>query len=328
MCHNFHRTLEVLQFLGNYIPISRNNRNLYKDTMEETIKHTDRNLKIGLVLNTAFTIFEFTVGFMIGSLALMSDAGNNLTDSLSLVISFTARKLVSRKATSYHTFGYQRASILAALINASILITLGINIFYQAYKRIQHPEPIEGGIVMAVAFIGIIINGSIALLFLKNRSDMNLRSAFLNMAFDALASVGALLGGLLIVLTGKTIFDPIIAIVIGIMLIWSAWDVLKDALHIILEGVPEGVDAKKIKLAITKLPFVKSVDDLHIWALSSEYTALSCHVQFHKVSLDESIKQVGEIKDMLKKKFNIEHATIEPQLTSGPHHNELMDEGM
>ena len=288
----------------------------------------DNKFRIGLILNTSFTIFEFIMGFVSGSLALVSDASHNLTDSLSLVIAFLANKVSKRSATIDKTYGYGRATILAALINALILFALAFYIFYEAYQRILEPEPVEGGIVMVVAFVGIIINGSIAFIFLKNREDLNTRAAFLSMAFDTLASVGALLAGLIILLTGKTLVDPLISIIIGCMLIFSAWGVVRSALHTLLDGVPEGVDVQKVKQALIKTAGVKGVDDLHIWALSSTSAALSCHLVIVQCSLAESIEMTKKIKEMLHDKFNIDHATIEPELTEGPHDKERTDEGI
>lgn len=294
----------------------------------EAPPNLDNKFKIGLVLNTSFTVFEFIMGFASGSLALVSDAAHNLTDSLSLVIAFLATKVSKRSANIDKTYGYGRATILAALINAFILFALAFYIFYEAYKRLQKPEPVEGGIVMAVAFVGIIINGSIAFTFLKNREDLNTRAAFLSMAFDTLASVGAMIAGFIILTTGKTFVDPLISVVIGCMLIFSAWGVVKDGLHVLLDGVPEGVDVQEVKKTILETSGVKGIDDLHIWALSTTSAALSCHLVIKDCSLKESITLTDKVKEMLHERFKIDHATIETELTVGPHDKERTDEGI
>lgn len=294
----------------------------------EAAENLDNKLKLGLFLNTGFTIFEFIIGIFSGSLALVSDAAHNLTDSMSLLVSFFATKIAGREANTDKTYGYGRATVLAALINALILLGLAFYIFIEAYKRFQNSQPVEGGLVMIVAFIGILINSSVAYLFFKSRGDLNIRSAFLNMAMDALASVGALIAGLIIVLTGKTFVDPFISIIIGIMLLYSGWSIVKDALHVLLEGVPEGVDAQKIKQAICRTPGVTELDDLHVWALSTTSAALSCHLVIKDCTLQESLAVKENVKQMLSEKFHIEHATIETELTVGPHHNERTDEGM
>lgn len=284
----------------------------------ETPTNLDSRLKLGLVLNTGFTIVEFVAGILSGSLALTSDAGHNLTDSLSILISFFGNKISKREANQEHSYGYGRASILTALLNGVILILLAGYIFYEAFQRITKPEPVEGGVVMIVAFIGILINGGIALLFRKDTSDLNIRGAYLNMFFDMLASVGALIAGLLIVITGKTIFDPIISIIIGMLLVKSSIEVVRDAMHVLLEGVPTGIDVHKVKGTILTIPKVKNVDDLHIWAISSRFAALSCHIVIGDCDMEESTKIVRQVKEDLHHKFNIEHATIETELTECP----------
>ncbi len=278
----------------------------------------DRKLKIGLVLNTGFTIVEFIAGIMSGSLALISDAGHNLTDSLTLLISFLANKIAQRKANVDHTYGYGRATILAALINGLILFLLAIYIFYEAYQRLLTPHPVEGGVVVIVAFIGLCINLSIALLFRSEKKDLNIRSAYINMLFDALASVGALIAGVLILITGMSIFDSVISVVIGVFLLRGSWSVVKDAIHVLLEGAPEGLDMEKVKQIILDTPNVKNADDLHAWAISSHDAALSCHITIEKCTLEESIRVVKGIKEKLKNEFHIDHATIETELIDCP----------
>ncbi len=281
----------------------------------------DNKLKIGLLLNTGFTIFEFVVGIFSGSLALLSDAGHNLTDSLSLLIVFFAQKIAKREANLDHSYGYGRATILAAFVNGLILVLLALYIFYEAWGRIMQPEHVAGSLVVGVAFVGIVVNTSIALLFRKDQDSMHIKSAYINMFFDALASVGALLAGLLIILTKQTIFDSLISILIGILLLRSSWEVVRDAMHVLLEGVPSGIDAEKVKEIILSNSQIKHVDDLHIWAISSQYAALSCHVVIEDCDLEKSTQLVKEIKQELQSKCNIEHATIETELKECPSDN-------
>ncbi len=294
----------------------------------EVPPNLDNKLKIGFLLNSSFTIFEFFIGFLSGSLALISDAAHNLTDSLSLLVSYIATKVAKKTANSNKTYGYGRATVLAALINSLILLSLAVYIFSEAYQRFQDPQPVEGGLVVIVALVGIAINGSIAYLFFKSRGDLNIRSAFLNMTLDALASVGALTAGVIILLTGNTLADPLISILIGCMLLYSGWSVIKSALHLLFDGVPEGTDIPAIQKAILATPGVKSMDDLHIWALSTTSAALSCHLVVKDSSLKDSIALKDTVKKMLSERFNIEHATIEVELTTGPHDGERTDEGL
>ncbi|MCL5667128.1 MAG: cation diffusion facilitator family transporter [Patescibacteria group bacterium] len=281
----------------------------------------EQKLKIGLVLNTAFTVFEFIMGFISGSLALVSDAGHNLTDSLSLMVSWIAEKIAKRKATPEHTFGYGKSTIIAALINSSVLIILALVIFYKAYQRLLRPEPVSGGTIMLVALAGVAVNGTIALMFRSHSRNLNIKSAYLNMAYDTLASVGALAAGIIIIYTHKTFADPIISVVIGIMLLISGWKVVDKAIHVLLEGVPENINVKMVQEAISKIANVKKVNDLHVWTIASEKAALSCQVIFEEKDLAKDTETIKEIKRMLNQNFNISHATIEATLAADPPHN-------
>lgn len=280
----------------------------------ETPKNLDNKLKFGFFINTSFTIFQFFIGFLSGSLGLISDASHNLTDSLSLLIAFFGQKVAKREANNDHSYGYGRATIIAALLNGIILILLALYIFYEAFKRIAAPEPVEGSLVIIGAFMGILVNGSVALLFRKETSDLNMRGAYLSMFYDMLASVGVLIAGILIVLTKQTIFDPIISILIGIMLIKSSWGVVRSALHVLLEGVPEGLNVEEVRKTILNETKIKNIDDLHVWAISSRYAALSCHLIIEDCTMEESTKIVKDVKEELHQKFNIEHAAIETEL--------------
>ncbi len=278
----------------------------------------DKKLKIGLFLSVGFTIIEFIAGILSGSLALISDAGHNLTDALTLLISFLTNRVAKRKANDEHTYGYGRATILAALINGLILFLLALYIFYEAYQRFLTPQSVEGGIVAIVAFIGLCVNICVALLFRSEKKDLNMRSAYMNMIFDALASFGALVAGVLIMITGMSIFDSMISVVIGIFLIRGSWSVVRASVHVLLEGTPEGLDIEKVKHSILDTPNVKNADDLHAWAISSHDAALSCHITIEKCTLEESIEVVKVIKEKLRNDFQIEHATIETELVDCP----------
>lgn len=295
----------------------------------EVPENLDNKLKWSLVINTAFTVIEFIIGIFSGSLALIADSAHNLTDSLSLIISMFANKIAKREANLDKTYGYGRASILAALLNALILFSVAVYVFYEAFKRIQNPPAVEGNLVIIAATIGFIINGGIAWSFYKERKDLNIKSTLLNFATDAAAQLGTVIAGFLIIITKQPIVDPLISIVIGILLIYSAWEVVKDALDVLLEGVPSDIKVPDVKKTILSVPGVRGLDDLHIWALSSHYSALSCHVILKdtECSLKESIKITEAIKGKLAKKHHIEHATLETEVTDGPHDKERTDEG-
>jgi cobalt-zinc-cadmium efflux system protein len=279
------------------------------------IEKFDSKLKLGLFLNTSFTVIEFIVGFMSGSLALISDAAHNLTDSLSLLISFLAQRMSTRASTPDKTYGYGRSTILAALINSVILIALALFIFYEAYERMLSPYPVNGALIALVSLLGILINGTIAYLFKNSIKDLNMKSVFLSMLFDMLAATGAFIAGIIIYFTHLVIFDSIVSLIIGLMLLFGACGVLKDALHILFEGTPRTVDFEKVKKAILdSFPEITNVHDLHIWSISSSKIALSCHITVKESETKKAVDMVTSVKKILHDQFEIEHSTIEIEL--------------
>ncbi len=283
-------------------------------------KLINKKLKIGMVANTAFAFLEIGIGIAAGSLALVSDAAHNLTDSLSLLVAWMGQKMARKPATEEHTFGYGKATILTALTNSIILIAIAGYIFYEAYQKIINPTPVKGGLIMLVAGIGILVNSGVALMFLKHRSNLNMRGAFLNMAFDALASVGAVGAGLIIYLTGQSLADPIISIVIGGLLVYGSIMIIYDAVHILLEGVPENIDIQEVEKIILSTPGVESMHDLHIWSIASQKPALNCHIIPKNFDLQKNVGIIKSIKQNLQAKFGFGHMTIEAELEPCPPH--------
>lgn len=281
--------------------------------MSLELKHAslEKKLKLAIIINIVFTIIEYIIGFGCSSLSLISDASQNLTDATSLLISLFAHKISKKSATKKKTFGYGRATIIAALVNGTILLFIAIFIFKSAYYRILNPEPVEGTIVMLVGFIGICVNASVATLFIKHKDDININSAFTNMIYDAIASLGALIAGIVIYTTRSTFIDPVISIVIGLMLIRSSWSILKTALDILFEGVPKNIDIDKVHAVIKSNSGIEDVEDLHVWAISSYACALSCKVVVDAKNLNQSVYLVKKVKNKLEKDFNIKHSTIE-----------------
>jgi len=281
---------------------------------------TNKKLKISFGLNTGFAILEIIVGLFSGSLALISDAAHNLTDSLSILIAWAGQKFAKRPATEEHTFGYGKATILTALANSLILILVAVYIFYEAYLKILNPQPVRGGIVMLVAGVGVLVNGAVALMFLKNRGNLNLRGVFLNMAFDTAVSLGAMIAGLIILLTGKTIADPIISLAIGAMLVYGSWQIADQAVHILLEGIPENINLKDVKTFIGNMSGVESVHDLHVWSIASQKIALNCHIIPNTYDFEQNVLLIKQIKQSLKEKYDINHCTIEVEKEVCPPH--------
>lgn len=270
-----------------------------------------RKLNLGIALNLAITLIEYIVGVFSGSLALISDASHNLTDVVSLVIAAIANKVAQRKSDDQKTYGYGRATILAALINTLFLYVLAVYIFYESYQRIVVPSSVHAEFVIVIATISIIINSISAFIFSKDKKDLNIKSVYLHQIYDTLSAIGALIAGLLVLITGKTIFDPILSIVIGIMMIAGVWGTTKKAVNILLEGIPDGVSTDEIRQALFQVSLVKTVRDLHVWSVSSHFVALSCHIQIDQNEKDKVAEVLDGVKMVLKDKFNITHSTIE-----------------
>jgi cobalt-zinc-cadmium efflux system protein len=284
--------------------------------------HEEAPFGLGLALNSSFTIIEFIAGFMTGSLALIADATHNLTDSLTLVVSYIAQRISKKMPTRAKTYGYGRVTIIAALINAGILIAVASFIGYEAIKRFSDPHEVEGWVVAGVAFVGICINGFIAWRFSKHKNNLNARSAYTNMLYDTLSSVGALVAGLVMVVTGWSGLDAVVGLAIAGMLLFATFKIIAEAIHVLLEGVPPGIDLTVIEGQLRNVRQVKEVDDLHVWAISSEYTALSCHLIIEDDELKDSRHIVEEAKKMLKEQFDIDHSTIEIELKDCLEHTE------
>lgn len=284
-------------------------------------EHNDKDtgIKFGLVLNSLYTVIEFGFGIFTGSLALIADATHNLTDTFTLTVSFFANRLARRGANGQKTFGYGRATILAALLNATVMLGVAGFIVFEAIKRFNQPTEVEGGVVALVALVGIAVNGSIAYVLSKRRSDLNMKSAFVDMAFDALSSLAAVIAGLVIMFTGIQYIDSIVALIIAALLLYNVVKILQEAVQILLEGTPKDIDIDQLSLAITDDERVLEVDDLHIWTIRSGYNALSCHVIVKETSLLHSREIVEKIKARLRKTFNITHATIEVELEDSVH---------
>lgn len=282
----------------------------------------DNSIKFGLVLNSAFTIVEFIFGILTGSLALIADASHNLTDTFTLTVSYVANRVARREANERKTFGYGRTTILAALLNSSVMIAVAGFIVFEAIQRLQNPVDIEGGIVAIVASVGILVNGSIAYVLSKHRKDLNMRSAYIDMAFDALSSVAAVISGLVILFTGVRYIDTIVGLLIAGLLLYNTLKILREAVQILLEGTPKDLNITEITNAIGAHDKVLHVDDMHVWSIRSGYNALSCHVAIDETELINSRKIVEEIKGLLRNDYNVQHATIEVELEECLTHDE------
>jgi cobalt-zinc-cadmium efflux system protein len=280
---------------------------------------------IGLFLNTAFTAFELTVGVLTGSLALIADGIHNLTDSLTLAIAYIAERIGRRAPDARRSYGYGRAKIIASLINAGTLVAVAVFIGYEAISRLQEPHDVPGAVVAAVASVGIVINGYIAYLLSKHKRNLNARSAYTNMLYDTLSSVGALIAGLAILLLGWTWLDSVVGIAIAVMLLSATFSIIKDALHILLEGVPVDIDLRLVKHSLLKIDGVFDVDDIHAWTIDNDYYAFSCHLIVDEKDFKQSRQTVEFAKQLLRDKYNFRHSTLEVEFKDCTTHENHSD---
>lgn len=267
---------------------------------------------IGIALNLLFVFIEAATGYFTNSLALIGDAGHNLSDVFSLALSLFAIRLLKVKSNDRYTYGYKKATIVTALTNAVVLIVAVLFIGYEAIVRLSHSEPVEGKTVIIVASIGITINFITALLFMKNReNDLNVKSAYLHLMADAVVSVGVVISGVIILYTGWFWVDSVISLVIVVVILIGTWHLLSSSLRLTLDGVPQNVNLEKVRNIFPTIDGVKEVHHIHVWALSTTENALTAHVT---ISENHSLEQVELIKTEIKHQLedeNIQHSTIE-----------------
>jgi cobalt-zinc-cadmium efflux system protein len=269
-----------------------------------------RAFLIGIVLNLAFVIIESTFGFAADSMALLSDAGHNLSDVLGLAIAGGAALLARRGPSPRFTYGLRSSTILAALFNALLLLVAVGGIVWESVNRLLNPAPVAAVTVMVVAGIGILINGFTAFLFMRgSKHDINIRGAFLHMAGDAAVSLGVVLAGAVILWTGSTWIDPLISLVIAAVIVWTTWDLLRQSLTLSLQGVPSTIAMPDVRAALEEMPGVARVHHLHVWAVSTTETALTVHLVMPGGHPGNDF--LAETQKALKSRFGITHATIQ-----------------
>lgn len=269
-------------------------------------------LRWSLVATSAFVLVEIYAGMRAHSLALISDAGHNFTDALALLLAWFGFYLQSKPANQTKTYGYQRAGVLSAFVNALTLVCLSVWIFYESVMRLRNPEPVQETIMMAVAGLGLVMNGSIMLaLRSASHGDLNIRGAFVHMLGDALGSVAIIAGAVAIRYTGWVRVDPALSILIGVLIVWTAWDIIRESLNILLEGLPKGIQLDQVAAGMRAVQGVLGVHDLHIWSLGSNTHALSCHVLIEDVPPSCSDSILRQLNDMLAHNFHIHHTTVQ-----------------
>ncbi len=275
-------------------------------------------LKFSLLLTALYIAATLTFGLRAHSLALISEAGHNVSDFLALALSFAAVWLQTRPATDRRTFGYQRAGVLAGFVNALSLMVLALWILVTAVQRFLHPVTVEPHLMMGVAAAGVVMNGLIAALLWKFSGDVNIRSVFLHMLGDTISTAAVILGGLLIALTHQQWIDPLLSVIIAAMILLSSWSIVRETLHILLEGTPLSLDLAQIRSAMQSIEGVINVHDLHVWSLTSQSHALASHVQVIEMPLADTDAVLARLNHQLRDHFGIHHTTIQIEVTDCP----------
>src|SRR5437764_2088622 len=283
--------------------------------MAHDYARTGRSLALSIALTLGFVLAEAAAGYFANSLALLSDAGHNLADALALVLTAYALWVARRPANARKTFGYHRAGILAALANAASLVVLALLIFWEAVQRLRHPEPAAGGWMIGVALVAVVLNGLISLwLRGEARHDLNVRSAYLHMLGDALSALGVAVAGAVVALTGTTLADPVVSLLIGGLILYSSWDILTEAVDVLLEAAPRGLNVEALERAVREVSGVLGVHDLHVWAVTSGIVACSCHIVVAEQSVRSGQQVLRAVVGEMERRFGIAHCTVQVEV--------------
>jgi cobalt-zinc-cadmium efflux system protein len=270
----------------------------------------DRAFALGIALNVGFVAVEAFYGWKVDSLALLADAVHNLSDVAGLVLAWGGAFAGRLRPDARHTYGWQRASILAAFVNALLLLVAMGALAMEAVQRFTTPAPVAGLTIIIVAGIGIVVNSLTALLFMRGRErDLNIRGAFLHMAADALVSAGVVVAGVLVLLLGWQWLDPAVSLAIAVVIVWGTWDLFRQSLHLLFDGVPDSIDVDEVRAALLAQPGVAQVIDLHVWAMGTSRIALTAHLVVPEGPVDDAF--LREASELLRNRFDIDHVTLQ-----------------
>ncbi len=272
---------------------------------------TQKVLRLSLIATVAYVLLTLFAGLRAHSLALISEAGHNASDALALVLSFVAVWFQTRPATDRKTFGYQRAGVLAAFLNAAALILIAAWIGFEAMRRFSHARQVQPDLMMVVAAAGVLMNGIIAALLWRVSHDVNIRSVFIHMLGDTLSTAAVIVGGAVIRFTGRTWVDPALSLGIAALILWSSLAIVRETLNILLEGTPRGISLGDIRSTLTAIQGVEDVHDLHVWSLGSNNHALSSHITIADIPPSESTRILTDINLVLRERFRIHHTTLQ-----------------
>jgi cobalt-zinc-cadmium efflux system protein len=273
---------------------------------------TTKRLALSLILTAAFVVIEIIAGIFGNSLALLTDAAHNFTDVIALGLSWYAVKLAMQPAHAGKTFGYHRVGILVALVNSMTLILIALGIFYEAWKRFLSPPEVDSTILIGVSALAFFINlGTAWLVKSGSDHDLNLRSTFLHLMGDVLSTLGAVVAGIIIAFTSWNWLDPLVSVLIGAFILWNAWSILRQSIHILLESTPESIDMDSMVESLLKVDGVRGVHDLHVWSINEELLVLSAHIVTDNISISAGASIQQDLNEVLAHQYNIQHATLQ-----------------
>jgi cobalt-zinc-cadmium efflux system protein len=269
-------------------------------------------LALSLIITLTFVFVEIAAGIFSNSLALLTDAAHNFTDVLALALSWWALRLTSQPASQEKTYGYHRAGILAALANSTTLVVIALGIFYEAYRRFISPPEVQADVLIGVGVVAVIINVVTALLVRRGAEhDLNIRSAFLHLMGDVLSTIGAVIAGIIIRFTGWNWLDPFVSVLIGLLILWSAWTIVREAIDILMESTPTDIDMDAMIQDIISVEGVYDVHDLHVWSITQNMRTLSAHLVTDDLNISEGASIQTNVNDVLFHEYNVSHATLQ-----------------
>src|SRR5215208_341067 len=280
--------------------------------LDEASRKTTARLSLSLFLTLAFVIIEAGAGVFANSLALLTDAAHNLTDVIALGLTWFAVRITSQPANAQKTYGYHRAGILVALLNSTTLVLISLGIFYEAYRRFLNPPEVQSGILISVGLIAVVINLVTALLVHQgSQNDLNLRSAFVHLMGDVLSTIGAVIAGVIMYFTNANWLDPLVSVLIGFLILYNAWGILRDEVDILLEATPRDVDVKAMVKEIAQVNGVLGIHDIHVWSLTQSLRTMSAHILTDDVHISAGAEIQRQIGEILQLRYNIAHATLQ-----------------
>lgn len=287
--------------------------------LHDAARRSTTRLSISLFITLAFVVIEALAGIFANSLALLTDAAHNMTDVIALGLSWFAIRVTTRPANERKTYGYHRVGILVALINSTTLVLISLGIFYEAWQRFISPPEVQSTVLIVVGLIAVVVNLVTALLVRHgSEQDLNLRSAFIHLMGDVLSTVGAVIAGVIIYFTGANWLDPFVSVLIGILILYNAWGILRDAVDILLEAKPRDIDSSKLVKDMLKVRGVLGVHDLHVWSLTKNLRTMSAHILTEDLSISEGAGIQRALSRLVYRNYNISHATLQLECVDCP----------